>query len=125
MKHLAYAGTLALIFYTGQSYCSHYPDHEDVIPFCEVGLAAVIAALMVGYLIVPEMGTDTRKDILRILVAFPLIGGLTGLIAFQAGLIDSAYAALSLAMHEPWPIIPVYGVIGALVFWLPRVTAEQ
>jgi hypothetical protein len=88
-----------------------------------LGAWTASAGALWAWLIYPRMGKSTVKDILIILIAFPSVGFLAGLLiggGFPIAALSGAYTAVLLPFFLPWPIAVLYLTGALLAFWLPR-----
>ena len=87
------------------------------------GSMAVLAAVSAGgwvYFVFPKMGRSRLLDLGFILVAFPIVGMMTGLIGGPIGVFIGAYVAITLPFVDPYPATLLY-MFGAFSAWiLPR-----
>ena len=97
------------------------PDGPNDSSLWIAAAAGFAATIWVKY-VFPFMGKSWTRDILLILLAFPAVGGLSGLFA-SLGFPSAAIAGMIFSVQMPWmfplEIIPIYAIGICAAFILP------
>lgn len=111
------AGASAFIYETHVN-----PGHGSISPLILAGIVAFAASIW-AWFVFPHMGKQWAIDLLTILLAYPAVGALAGILVSLGSPIGAwggVLVAVSLPLQLPKVILPIYFLGAVLAFVLPR-----